>query len=296
MSLVLEHEDVIFGLTVNFDADLDGAGVDLFRFVEIVELAVLLELLCCKCSNVHEAYGLLGDPVAVNVFTNCKIIVICIPDLLGQLIIAVELNICKLGKERCVAAVVGPVCIENPDLGNCRLSSLLLEEILNELDILEAHCKTHGSSEVCERLIVHCIESFNHGNRCRNIVFVHESVRLICRSFTCLYGIDEESFDLSLILFSHITIEGDDPGALDEGAFLLGKELNALSSRVSSLVELAGKRFDNEDIRSIAEIHCLIRHGIYRRFAENDVLCLLIFLVGYARDIIAVDNAYLSNA
>ena len=40
MSLILEHEDVILILTVNLDPYLDGACVDLFGLVEIIELAI----------------------------------------------------------------------------------------------------------------------------------------------------------------------------------------------------------------------------------------------------------------
>ena len=146
MCLILEHEDIVFRLSVNFYPYFDRACIDLFRLIKVCKLAVLLKLLAGDGTDIHEADRLLADPLAVNIFSCCKIILICLFDLGRELVITFKLDVCEVCKECRVTAVIRPVGIENTDLGNRWNSSLLFEEILNELYVSKAHCKSHGLS------------------------------------------------------------------------------------------------------------------------------------------------------
>ena len=201
MCLVLEHEDIIFRLAVYFNPYLNGTCIDLFRFIKIVKFSFFLELLACKSSNVHETNGLFGDSVSVNFFSVGEIALISSLDLCREFIITFELDICKVSKECCMTAVVRPVCIKNPDLCNCRNSSLLFEEILNELDVSKAHCKAHSLSQSFKLIIGHFKEAFNICNFCRNIIFIDKSGRLFSRSFSGFNGVDKVTLDLLLLFF-----------------------------------------------------------------------------------------------
>ena len=140
-----------------------------------------------------------------------------------------------------MTAVVRPVSIENSDLCDRRLSSLSLEEILNELDVFKAHCKTHAAPQSLESLVIHRCETVDRRNGRGNVVFINESGRLFGRCFPCFSGVDKVALDLSLVLFGNVTIESNDPCALYKRSLLLRKELDALCGRVSPLVVLARK-------------------------------------------------------
>ena len=74
MCLVLKHKNVVFFLSVHIDLDLDGAGIDLFRLIQVSKLAVLLEFSHRHSCHIHEADRLLADTLAVYIFSCREVI------------------------------------------------------------------------------------------------------------------------------------------------------------------------------------------------------------------------------
>ena len=69
MGLVLKHQNVVFFLSIYIDLNLDGAGIDLFGLVKILELSVLLQFSHRHGRHIHEADRLLTDPLAIDIFS-----------------------------------------------------------------------------------------------------------------------------------------------------------------------------------------------------------------------------------
>ena len=98
MGLVLEHEEPVLVLAVNVDLDADGACVDLFAFVEILQDTILLELFRSEGSDIHQAQRLV---VSAKLVAVCLVFSVCICDVGG-----LDIRVVDDGAECGVAAVV----------------------------------------------------------------------------------------------------------------------------------------------------------------------------------------------
>ena len=80
VGFVLEEKQPGFFLAVDIYGHLDGAGVDLVGFVQLVHLALLLELFGCDGAQVHQADGLR----AAQILAGLEVVV---PGVLEQLVL-----------------------------------------------------------------------------------------------------------------------------------------------------------------------------------------------------------------
>ena len=71
--LVLEEEQPILRLSVDIDFDLDGAGVDLLRFVQLFQHPALFQHFCGERADIHQV-DRLG---AVKFLARRKIFLVC---------------------------------------------------------------------------------------------------------------------------------------------------------------------------------------------------------------------------
>ena len=140
VGLVLEHEQPVLIVAVHERLDLDRAGVDLLGFVDIFEVAALLEHLGTCGRNVHQCNRTLcGLFLAVDLDARRKI---AVKRILHHRI--VDSDTVDLGQEGGVAAVVGPVGIHHADLGDGRVALFLIAEVgLQELEVVQIHRKAH---------------------------------------------------------------------------------------------------------------------------------------------------------
>ena len=156
MGLVLKEEEPVLILAVHIALDLDGAGVDLLGFVQILEDALLLQLLGTDGGKIHHAAGLL---LTAQVGTHGHV---AVKRCLHHGI--VDLDIIQNGAEGGVAAMIGPVGVDHLDLGDGGVAVLRAEVLLAELDIAQIHGQALFVDELLQALFVQLVEALQRGH------------------------------------------------------------------------------------------------------------------------------------
>ena len=213
---VFEHHGIFFGLAVELDVDVYRAGVNLLRFVEVVQPAVLFKLFCAYRRNVHEA-GIFIRPALIEFVEK---VVIEGVRLLHAGIAALYLHVGYLRRESRVAAVVRPVCIDNFELRFGRVALFGSKIVAHENEVFDRHGKAHLFVVYGNLLVAHGGEALNRFDVGRLHVLVHEGCGLFKPYFFALDGIYEVFFKL-FDLFRRGALYGVHARALDEGALLL---------------------------------------------------------------------------
>ena len=289
--LVLEHHEPVFLLAADVRLDLDAAGVDLLRFVEILEQALLAELLHADDREIHER-DLARRRLAVDAVAILEVLIV--RGLQRRAEIAVlDIHHVDGRRERRVAAVVGPVGIDDAQLRDRRRAVLRVAEIrLAELQILEAHGEAHLVHERLQSGVVETVELLEHLD-VRGRRHLHLERRgLLEGGLTALDLVDAVRLDLVKSLAIHIADDDDDARRADLGAFLGRHELHALRRRVCRHIVLAGQVLHREHA-GIGEMRqLLLIDDVDGRLRENDGFHLFVLLVAESLDIIAVDDAH----
>ena len=156
VGLVLKEEEPVLILAVHIALDLDGAGVDLLGFVQILEDALLLQLLGTDGGKIHHAAGLL---LTAQVGTHGHV---AVKRCLHHGI--VDLDIIQNGAEGGVAAMIGPVGVDHLDLGDGGVAVLRAEVLLAELDIAQIHGQALFVDELLQALFVQLVEALQRGH------------------------------------------------------------------------------------------------------------------------------------
>ena len=165
VGFVLEQEQPILIMAIHINLHLDGAGVDFFGFVKILQNTVLLEPLRADGAHIHKAYGLF---VAAKLVTHLKILIE--RGLHGRV---VNLHIIKLRAERGVTAMIGPIRVDHLDFRDCRITLFLGEVSTAELQISQIHGQATVGDELLKIGVAHGAETFDdlHLARYRTCVF-----------------------------------------------------------------------------------------------------------------------------
>ena len=123
--LVFEHQQPVLLLAVHLGGNVDRAGVDLLALVELGEKAAFLERLGADGRDVHERLGALGGLLeAVDFLARGEVAVIRILD--GGIL---DADLIQMRRERRVAAVIGPVGVDDAHLGHGGVAVLFVAEI-----------------------------------------------------------------------------------------------------------------------------------------------------------------------
>ena len=104
---------------------MDGAGVDLLALVQFRQQAPLFQDLRADGGNVHQGLRPLGGLFLAVDFHPCGQIPL-VGSLNGRV---VDLHLVDVGGEGGVAAVVGPIGVYHPDLGDGGVPPLVVPEI-----------------------------------------------------------------------------------------------------------------------------------------------------------------------
>ena len=180
VSLVLEHEQPVLGSAVDVDLDLDRAGVDLLRFVKVLELTGLFQILRAERSHVHESDILLA--AAVNLAALCDIVLVGLLD-----VVVAEGYIVNRGREGRMAAVVGPIRIDHANFGNSRVAPLLILKIaLTEHDVVKVHCERVFLEKSAQLVLAHRDKAVDSLDGRRNLEIVGERLGQLERSLAAL--------------------------------------------------------------------------------------------------------------
>jgi len=233
VGLVLEQEQPVLVLAVHVALDLHGAGVDLVGLVEVLQDALLLQLLGTDGSQIHHAAGL---ALAAQILAHGHV---AVKGSLHHFV--VDLHIVQNGAEGGVAAVIGPVGVDHLDLGDGGVALLGAEILLAELDVAQIHGQAVLVDELFQALFVQLVEAVQHRHSGGHGVLHFQGSLLVQRSLTGLHRVDDIFFDLGQLLVGQGTFQQVDAGRAHQRALALADELDALGGGIGTLVELAGQ-------------------------------------------------------
>ena len=237
MGLVLKEQEPVLILAIDIDLDLYGAGIDLLRLIELLELAFLLQHLRSEGADIHEVDRLR----AVQLLAGCDV---TIPGLLKLRI--GEIHLIDRGQEGGMTAVIGPVGIDHTDLRDARITMLGLEVITAELEIIEVHREALLLTEGI-KLLIRCIDEAGEGlNLGRDLILHIEGCIGIEGSLSRLHRVDDILLDFCDLVRAQITVEEVHLCGTYLRALTLGEDLDALCGRVCALVELTRQELDGE--------------------------------------------------
>ena len=279
VGLILKQEQPILQLAVDVALDLDGAGVDLLALVQVLQDAALLQGLGTDGGAVHQGAVLL---VAAGLLAQGHV---AVKGSLHQLV--VDLHIVQDRAEGGVAAVVGPVGVDQADLGDGGVAVLGLEVVLAELDVGVVHGQALLIAEGFEGIVVQGGKA-GQGLDLGGDGKLHlESGALLEAGFAGLDGVDDVLFNGGDVVLGQITLQQVDAGAAHGGALALAEQLDALAGGVRALVKLAGQVLNSKDVLGLGQGGV---GGVYRRLAEHGGDGLLEQDVVDTLDIITVDE------
>ena len=197
VGLVLEHQQPVLLLPVHIGGDMDGAGVDLLALVQLGQEAPLFQHLGADGGDVHQGLGTLsGLLLAVDLHPGGEI------PLIGRLDGGIaDLHVFQVGGEGGVAAVVGPVGVHHPHLGDGGVPLLLVPEVgLQEFQVVQVHGQPQGVQQAGQGLsvhggkAVHCVHAVGSG------VLPHQRLGLVQGGLPAFHRVDEVLFDFLLVL------------------------------------------------------------------------------------------------
>ena len=147
-----------------------------------------------------------------------------------------------------MAAVVGPVGVHHPDLGDGGVSVLLIPEIiLQEFQIVQVHGKTQLVQQRSKTGIVQGGEAFHGCHGGGGGILRLQSLGQLQGGLPALHSVDHILFDGCHLLVGEPTHEHIDLGGADQRAVALRDDLQALGSGVRPLVVLTGQGLHRKD-------------------------------------------------
>ena len=263
------------------DFDLDGAGVDLVALVEFIEFARGAQPLDGDRRDIHQADGFRP----VEFLPQSDIFVV---GFLQQGIC--ELDAVDHGQKRGVAAVIRPVGVDHPDLGERRVAPLGEEIVLAERRVVGVHRKTVFLDERFQPLAVELGEAGKRRDVGRHVVFRRKGRGQIERRFARLDRVDDVLFDLIDGVFVECAVEQIDLRRPDQRAHALRDDLDALRGGVRPLVELTGEVLDCKRHGGVGRQ--LVGDGIELRLGEDRPLGVLEQFLGQPLRVVAVEDPH----
>ena len=266
VGFVLEEEQPVLVFAVHVDGHLHRAGVDFLRLIDILHNTPGLEVLRANGAHVHEAHRLM---LAAKFGAHGQVFV-----ERGLHAGVVDGDIGKLGAERGVAAVVGPIGVDNLHLGNGGVAALFLEIALEERDVGQVHRQAALGKECLQARFVEVDEPVNNFDGVR----VHDlHMQSLARRKGCLAGfnrVDDVMLDGVDIGGGKLALEHVHLGGAHIGTLALANELHAFACRVGALVELTRQEFHREHRHARRSAHASVvgdRRTLNGQFGRCDI-------------------------
>ena len=219
VGLIFEHQQPVLGFAVHRGGDMDGAGVDLLALVQLRQQAPLFQNLRADGGNVHQGLRPLGGLFLAVDLHPCGQIPL-VGGLNGRVM---NFHLVDVGGEGGVAAVVGPIGVYHPDLGDGGVPPLVIPEIaLQKFQIVQIHGKTQLVPQSVQRGSVHGGEALHGPDGSGNIVFHPQGLRQLQRRLTALHRVDDVFLDGLDLLRRQLTLQDVYPGGADRGPLALG--------------------------------------------------------------------------
>ena len=208
VSLVLEHDEPVFFFAVDLGLDLDAAGVDLFRLVQVVCLVVLLQVFGADAGHIHEAQVLVS--VSVYVLSHGHVFCKGFADDLPVRGI-VEADVFEGRVKGGVSAVIGPVGVDYFQFCQGRIAVLRVFVIsLDKLNVFRTHGESHFPAVAFQLLRRVVAEAFDDGYIFRNCHLHIQRFRLFVCCDLGVYRVDAVALDLLKLSFFQLAFQHDD--------------------------------------------------------------------------------------
>ena len=289
MGFVLEHNQPVLSLAIHFDGHHDGASIDFLGLVQIVQLALLAQLLHPDNGNIHQCYRALGV-FAINSVASSHIFIISLLYGLSEGA-GNNVHILNLRHKGGVTAVVGPIGIQHANFRNSGLTMLFIEVFLAPQQVLQAHSQTHFLAQCFSLVLGHSKEACYGLNLFRLLTGANQCFGLSLLSFTRFDGVDAICFNFSNIISAQLALQYIYLRSSHHGTLLLGNQLNALLGKILALVVLTGQQLHSKGHFASCQLQMLLHNAIHRRLGQHQSLGHSEFLVAQAHNIITINNA-----
>ena len=250
VGFVLKEKEPVLLAVVGVHLDLHRAGVDLLGLVQVGHLPLLFQVLGHNGADVHEVHRL----GAAQALAGVQIVLIGLLED-GTL----ELHGVNGGQEGGVAAVVRPIGVDHPQLGDGGVPVLGAEVIPAETQVIQVHGQAVVGHHGGQAVLVQLPEAVEGGHRLGDSVVHGQGVERLQRGLPRLHGVDEVLLDGSHLFRRQLPGEVVDPGGADQGALPLGEDLDALGGRIRPLIKLAGEVLHGKEDAPLREG---IRHQV----------------------------------
>ena len=176
MRLVFEHHKPVFLSAVYPGLDFDAACIYFLRLIQIVCLAVFLEIFRSDTCHVHQTQILIS--VAVNILSHIQILGKGMGNQASvRTVLKPHLFECSV--ECGMSAVIRPVCVDDLELCQRRIPVFILHVIcLYSLYISRAHRKAHILSVLLESFRAEFPESVYNSHVLRSCRLHFQILRL----------------------------------------------------------------------------------------------------------------------
>ena len=157
---------------------------------------------------------------------------------------------------------------------NCSVKTSA-EVILNQLEVCKGHSKAKGAIQLLQLRFVLVNEAIENNDIRRFLIFCCQSLRLLHTGFTGIHRIDQVGFDAFKIRIGNVSGQYISLCRFDNDVRIGIQQLNALHSRIRSLVKLTGERLHREDSGPFRCIKGFQIQIIHRRLREHTPACSL---------------------
>ena len=291
VGLVLEHQQPVLLLAVHHGGDVDGAGIDLLAFVQLGEQAPLFQGLGADGGQVHQGLGPPGGLLgAVDLHPGGQIPLIGGPDGGGF-----DLHPVQVGGEGGVAAVVGPVGIHQPQLGDGGVPALFVPHIvLKKFQIVSVHGQAVFLHKGGNFLAVQRIKALQRLDGFGRIVLLAQRLLFGQVGLAALHGVDEMAADAVQLLGRGRAGEEIHARRAHGGPLALTDQLDALLAARRARVELPRQVF-NGDHRVRALGQTVVGH-VHGRLGKDHRHAAIKQRLLDALHVVAVEHAHARHA
>ena len=195
-----------------------------------------------------------------------------------------------------MAAVIGPVGVHHPHLGEGGVPLLLVLKIgLEEGQVGQIHGQAVLVEQGLQARLIQGGETFQHRHVSGLGILLDQSLRLVQGGLPALHRVDEITLGAGQVVLGQSTGQYIDGGSPDGGPFAAGEHLNTLGAGVGPLVVLARQG-----------LHCQqsalgLRHGfvpqlVHLRLGQDGGAGGLIGPLLHALHVVAADDPHAGEA
>ena len=283
VSLVLKQQQPGLALAIHGHIDLHRAGIDLLALVQLVQLTGCTQVLHCDGGKVHEADGLVGTSQG---FSGGHVL---LPGVLQQLIL--KHSPIDNGSEGSVPAMVGPVGVDHPDLGDGGISVLGAEIVLAEGNIVQIHGQAVLLDKSRQAVLIQPNKAVQGCHLGGNVILHRQSLRLCQRCLPAFHRVDHILLDLGDLSIGQLAVQGIDLGGADSGPIAGAEDLDALGRRVCPLVKLTGQGLHRKHDRAFQI--CFGGGDVHLGLGKNRAHRIVKQLLGNILRIVAIQHTHL---